>query len=222
MLCVFYMLCYVYFICYVTFELVNSDEYSIISVKIKEIKIDDDENTRYLESVKTFMNELKQAYKTMKCLKRQIRVDFPRELCYINDIKIKNYKQFLKELSHTYLKKEAVMLCTQTSIYPVTLKLFNEFRDEEKHIHLSDFIEENPLTFYFKIFDKKHLSVEIEKRFKIIKIIDGDPHVLRILKVNTIIEINDQDKDVYYSITDITDTMLPTFVENIKQKTRYT
>lgn len=182
--------------------LIDKDDYSIININVKDIIVNKKDNL-YLESVNTFLNDLKKSFKTKKCLVRQIKVDFPREKCYINNIKIKNYKDFLKEIKYTNFLKEAVMICTQSSMYPVTFKLYEEFTDEKKNIHLSDFRDDNPLIFYFKVLDKKHMIVEIEKKFQIIKIKNGDPFPIKTLKVNTTIEIDDKNKDVFYTVSEI-------------------
>jgi hypothetical protein len=182
--------------------LIDKDDYSIINISIKNIIVNKKENI-YLESVNTFLKDLKKSFKTKKCLIRQIKVDFPREKCYINNIQIKNYKDFLKEIKYTNLFKEAALICTQSSMYPVTLKLYEKFTDEKNNIHLSDFRDDNPLIFNFKVIDKKHMIVEFEKKFQIIEIKKGDPFIIKTLKVNTTVEIDDKDKDVFYTVSDI-------------------
>lgn len=182
--------------------LIDKDDYSIINISIKNIIVNKKENI-YLESVNTFLKDLKKSFKTKKCLIRQIKVDFPREKCYINNIQIKNYKDFLKEIKYTNLLKEAALICTQSSMYPVTLKLYEKFTDEKNNIHLSDFRDDNPLIFNFKVIDKKHMIVEFEKKFQIIEIKKGDPFIIKTLKVNTTVEIDDKDKDVFYTVSDI-------------------
>ena len=183
--------------------LMDKDDYSIIVFKVNDVKDDETEDTRYLENVTTFLDDLRGLYKSQD-LTRQINVDFPREVFYVNDIKIKDYSNFLKELGCTNFLEETIMISTQSSMFPVTLKLFEEFRDTKEDIHVSDFMNiNNPLIFKFKIFSKNHLYVNIEKKFRIIKIINGDPHILRLLNVNTIIEIDDKNKDIYYSVVEI-------------------
>ena len=183
--------------------LMDKDDYSIIVFKVNDVKDYETEDTRYLENVTTFLDDLRGLYKSQD-LTRQINVDFPREVFYVNDIKIKDYSNFLKELGCTNFLEETIMISTQSSMFPVTLKLFEEFRDTKEDIHVSDFMNiNNPLIFKFKIFSKNHLYVNIEKKFRIIKIINGDPHILRLLKVNTIIEIDDKNKDIYYSVVEI-------------------
>lgn len=183
--------------------LMDKDDYSIIVFKVNDVKDDETEDTRYLENVTTFLDDLRGLYKSQD-LTRQINVDFPREVFYVNDIKIKDYSNFLKELGCTNFLEETIMISTQSSMFPVTLKLFEEFRDTKEDIHVSDFMNiNNPLIFKFKIFSKNHLYINIEKKFRIIKIINGDPHILRLLKVNTIIEIDDKNKDIYYSVVEI-------------------
>ena len=109
--------------------LLDKDKYSIITINIKEVDIDDDTDNRYVENIETYLNGLRKTYKTKNCLIRQIRVDFPRIVCYINNIKIKNIKEFVREIRHTSFLHEAIMICTQSSAFPITQKLFEEFRD---------------------------------------------------------------------------------------------
>lgn len=183
--------------------LTDCDDYSIIFFKIDDIDNCKNKNIRYLENISTFLDDLRKLYRKHD-LQKQINIDFPREKFYINDIEIKNYEIFLKELSYTNFLEEIKMISTQSSMFPVTLKLFEEFQDKENDIHVADFMNNyNPLIFNFKIFNKNHLHINIEKKFRIIKIINGDPHLLRLLKVNTIIEIDKKQKDIYYSISEI-------------------
>lgn len=184
----------------------DKDEYSIINIKIKDVNIDDDTDNRYLDDTKTYLNDLRKSYKTKSSLTRQIKVDFPRILCYINNIKIKSIKDFIREIRHTSFKNEAAMICTQSSAFPVTLRLIEEFRDEKKNIHVTDYYSKNKLVFHFKIFDKNHIHVNIEKKFAIKQIKNGVPYVLKILKTNTLIELNNNtsdNKDVFYTITEV-------------------
>lgn len=191
--------------------LLDKDEYSIITVKIKEINIYDSIDNHYLEDTEIYINNLRKTYKTKKCLTRQFTVDFPRILCYINNIKIKNIKEFVREIRHTSFLNEAIMICTQSSIFPITQKLFEEFRDIKKDIHVTDYHGSNPLIYNFKIFNKNHISVNIEKKFGIIQVINGNPHILKILKTNTVFEMNKninnskniKKKGVFYTITEI-------------------
>ena len=182
--------------------LIDKDDYSIINVNVKDIIFNKKDNF-YLQSVNTFLNDLKKSFKTTKCLIRQIKVDFPRIQCYINNIKIKNYKYFLKEIKYTNFVTESFMICTQSSIYPITFKLYEKFTDEKNNVHLSDFREDNPIIFYFKVFDKKHITVDIEKKFKVIKIKNGDPFPIKTLKVNTTIEISNKNNDIFYTVSEL-------------------
>lgn len=181
--------------------LIDKDDYSIIIFNINDIT-NNENNKKYLENINTFLDDLRKSY-TNQSLKRQFKVDFPREIFYINNVKINDIITFINEISYTNYVKEVLMISTQSSVFPVTLKLFEIYKNEKDDIHVSDFINDNPLIFKFKIYNKYHLRVNIEKKFKIIKIINGDPYTLRLLQVNTEIEMDNTNKDIYYSIKEI-------------------
>ena len=181
--------------------LMDKDEFSIVNVKIENIY----KKKHYLERVKTFIDGLKDTFKNND-LNRQFEVDFPREKCYVNNILIKNHDDFLREIDFNDNTKETIiLLCTQASAFPITAKLFEKFSDYEKDIHVSDFQDNNPLIFRFKIFDNKQLSVDIEKKFQIITVKDGEPVPLKTIKANTMLKMNtgsqklNQNNKVYYS-----------------------
>lgn len=196
--------------------LMDKDDFSIVNVKIENVW----RKKHYLEQVKTFMDGLKETFKTND-LQHQFKSDFPREKCYVNNVLIKNESDFLQEIDirndgngNNTIKKTIILLCTQASAFPITAKLFEKFSDYENDIHVSDFSEDNPLIFRFKIFDNEHLSVDIEKKFKIITIKEGEPVPLKTIKVNTLLKMkvgsdnvktgnDNENNEVYYSISTI-------------------
>jgi hypothetical protein len=52
----------------------------------------------YLNLVKLFMYNLQHSYKNLNALMRQVKVDYPRIRCYVNNIKIPTYKEFKKRI----------------------------------------------------------------------------------------------------------------------------
>jgi hypothetical protein len=180
--------------------LVDKDDYSILSIEYNNV-IDN----IYLESVNSFMKNLEESFQSEECVKRQISVDFPRIKCYVNKILFKKYEDFILEIKHTCLEKEAILLCTQSTMYPVIVKLFKLFNDEYNDIHLVDFVEKNPLIYKFSIFNE-YITVKIKKKFKVVKIKNGDPIDLQKIQVNTNIKINKDkniNKNIFYSISGI-------------------
>jgi len=183
--------------------LLDKDDFSIINVLFEKTL----KKKHYLESVNMFMNGLNETFK-INNLTHQFKVDFPREKCYVNNILIKNYQEFLEEIEYNNTIKETIiLLCTQASAFPITAKLFEKFSNFEEDIHVSDFQKNNPLIFRFKIFDTRQISVDIEKKFHIITIENGEPVPQRTIRVNTFLTIDPENKDhenndVYYSIAE--------------------
>jgi hypothetical protein len=177
--------------------LLDKDDYSIINF----VNDDDADQHINLGNVQTFMLNLQNSFRNKSLLKRQISVDFPREICLINNVKVKNYQQFIKEFKNTYLLNDAKLICTQSVFYPIFLDLSKKFASDVENIYLSDYGDHsNPIILNFKIFDKNHMVVEILKNFRIIKLIDGDPILIKILKIKMQIEIDIVDHKVKYTI----------------------
>lgn len=176
--------------------LIDKDDFSIINFVVKK---DEPNNDIYLESVKSFISGLKRSYKNKNDIIRQIKVDFPREKCYVNGIEIKTYEEFINEVENTDLFEEAIMICTQTSAFPITEKLFETYQDYENNIHVSDFREDNPLIFHFLIYGKDSMYVTIEKKFRIVKL-KTEVEIIDTLSVKTTLNIGKEDNDVFYSI----------------------
>ena len=97
----------------------------------------------------------------------------------------------------------------------------------KKDVHVTDYYDNNPLICKFKIFNKNYISVNIEKKFGVIQVINGDPHILQILKTNTIFEMNKStnnsenidNKGVFYTVIEIKKN--DTSNNNIKQQHIY-
>jgi hypothetical protein len=178
--------------------LIDKDNYSIINF----VDTNDDTDSHIaLGNVKTFMLNLQNSFRNKALLKRQIAVDFPREICLINNIQVKNYQHFIKEFKNTYLLNDAKLICTQSVFYPIFLDLSKKFANDVENIYLSDYGNcSNPITLNFKIFNKNHMIVDIQKNFRIIKLIDGDPILIKMLKIKMRIEIDIVDHTVYYII----------------------
>ena len=180
--------------------LFDKDNYSIINFVDDEIDTECNQHNN-LGSVKSFMFNLQNSFRNKSLLKRQIMVDFPREICFINNIRVKNYSQFIREFKNTYLLNYAKLICTQSVFYPIFLDLSKKFANDEENIYLSDYHNyTNPININFKIFDKNHMLVIIHKSFRIIKLIDGDVHDLKILNIKMNIEIDIIDHKVTYMI----------------------
>lgn len=178
--------------------LYDKDEYSIINIKINEINEIEKNGMYFQEKAKDYFRGLYKTYKNSEVLERQLSVDFPRVKCYVNGIEVHSKTDFIKELDGSSYEDKAKMICTQTSVYPVSLRLFEEFKNDE--IHVSDFYGKNPLEFKFKFFSKDDMEVNILKKFKIVKILDGNPSTLKILRTST--KINTTSKDVFYTINE--------------------
>jgi hypothetical protein len=138
-----------------------------------------------------------------KCVERQASVDIPRQKCYINNEEVKSYSAFIKNIEYTKLVEEALLLSTQASMFPVTAKLFEQYLDQKAGRHVSDFTENNPITFRFWVLDMSKLKVEISKKFRIIQLDkNSEPHTLKTLIVNIMLEVGEGDNDVTYSVMD--------------------
>ena len=180
--------------------LLDKDDLIIINVNMKEIKLEYDDKKYYLENIKTFLKSLKDTYKTEEILERQFKVDFPRIKCYINDVKISDSKEFYNELKHTIFLRELTMICTQSSAFPITMKLFEHYNDPIHQIHVTG-CNKSPLVFKIKIYNKNHIKIEISKNFNIIQLDDdGDSRLLKNIISTTLVEIDKKNKDVYYKI----------------------
>lgn len=180
--------------------LLDKDDILIVNINTKEIKIEYDNNKYYLENITTFLKGLEDTYKTDELLEKQFKVDFPRIKCYINDVKMNDFKHFYSEIKHTNFLKEITMICTQSSAFPITMKLFEQYQDIEKKIHLTG-CNKTSLLFHIKIYDKNHVKININKNFNVIQIDEeGDPTTLKKITSTTLVEIDKKDKDVYYKI----------------------
>jgi hypothetical protein len=180
--------------------LLDRDDIVIINIKTKEINLEYNNHKYYLENIKTFLEGLKNTYRTDDILKKQFQVDFPRIKCYINDIKIEDFKSFYKEIGHTNFLREITMICTQSSAFPITMKLFKKYQDPEKKIHVTG-CNKSSLIFNIMIYNKNHIKININKDFNIIQLDkNGDSNLLKKIISTTIVEIDKKDKDVYYRI----------------------
>jgi len=177
---------------------VDEDDFNVINITLKD---DSNDEFKYLESVRSFLYGIRQSYPDSECVEKQASVDIPRQLCFINNQEVSSYSEFIKNIGYTDLLKEALLLSTQASMFPVTAKLFEQYHDHEEGVHVSDFTDDNPLTFRFWVLDKSKLKVEISKQFRVIKV---DKHaekkILKTLRVNIVLEVSDTENDVMYSV----------------------
>ena len=181
----------------------DSEGYTIVNFAVRD---DPDTDFKRLESVKTFLKAIESSYRDKKHIEHQAVIDLPREKCYINGEEVKSYSKFVKEIKYTKLLKEAILVCTQASLFPVTEKLFEEYQDAEQGIHVVDYRENNPVIMKFWIHSESHIRAEIQKKFKVVQFRDGEPEVLRTLVTNITLDLEedkgDEIKDVQYSIRD--------------------
>jgi hypothetical protein len=163
-------------------------------------------NIYYLNNVKSFVYDLHNSYNNLNEVMRQIKVDYPRIICYVNNIKIPTYLELIKELKHTNLIYKATLICTQSVFYPIISLLFKEYTNIETDTHFSDYSKDNPVIVNLKIFGKNNMSANVEKNFRIIRLVNGDPCVLSTKKLSIFIEIG-IDKLVSYSVEDVPDSI---------------
>ena len=117
-------------------------------------------------SYNDFIFFLQKSYKKKGSLTRQIRVDFPRLECYIQNTRINTLKDCITKLQNISYKKELFMICTQTSLYPITFFFYQKYTQFDKKIHLSDTKENNKIQIYI---DLHNSTIHIYKIFRIIQ-----------------------------------------------------
>jgi hypothetical protein len=178
----------------------NKDDCVIINFVVKE----DKNEFKHLESVKKFLSDIETSYDTKEGIVRQARIDIPRQQCFINDVEVKTYSDFIKEIEYTKLLKETILLCTQASLFPITFKLFEEYQDPENNIHVVDFTDDNPIIFNFWILGKDQMRVEIRKKFRVMKVDHNKETVLRTLATNIVLELGSEHDTVNYSVMEKT------------------
>ena len=109
---------------------------------------------------------LQDSYKKKGSLTRQIKVDFPRLECYINNTRINTLQNLIQHIQHIPYKKELYSLCTQTSLFPITYICYQIYTNFEKRIHLSD-KKTYPIQIYI---DLQKNTISLYKTFRVIYI----------------------------------------------------
>lgn len=172
----------------------DEDGFNIISIDMK-----DDIDMIYLDSFRSFLSGIRESYPDDKSVIKQADVDIPRQLYYVNDIRVNNYKDLVKKVRHTDFLKQITLVSTQASMFPVIQRLFCKYHDDD--IHVTDFTNNNPLIFRLDIIDKDDVQINISKKFRVIKL---DKHSsvsdLDTLQVIVSLKITKNDSDVLYSV----------------------
>jgi len=184
----------------------DPDDYTVIDVTFRT----EDRTLKPLQSVQSFIDDIRKSYPDEKGLERQALVDIPRQECSVNGIKCESLSAFIKEIGYSQLVKEALALSTQASMFPVMAKLFAEYRKLETQTHVTDFQKNNPLVFKLWSLGQDRLRVEISKKFRIIHLDDeSNPLILKTLQTNITLELGtqlDQENATYSVVETETDT----------------
>ena len=138
--------------------------YDFADISIVTSSIECVENKEY-RTYEDFIDFLKNSYNIKGSLTRQIKVDFPRLECYIDNTRIYTLHELIAKIKYIHYKKELFMICTQTSLFPITYICYQKYTQFDKNIHLSD-----KKTFPIKIFiDLQNNTIYIYKTFRIIQ-----------------------------------------------------
>jgi len=189
--------------------LLDKDNYYIINFinhaeemsNVRDMSTKNDIEPSSCESVYSFMTKLHNSYKNLNQINKQFRVDYPRIVCHVNNIRLKNSYRFLTEFKHTKLLMCAKLLCTQSTFFPIFSILYDKYTQPFDDIHFSDYSDDNHVAVDFKIYSEKKMHVTLKKNFRIIKLIDGDISVLKIISVKIIIMFG-KNKYIRYCISE--------------------
>tara|TARA_B100000530_G_C15912125_1_gene469810 strand:+ start:461 stop:1042 length:582 start_codon:yes stop_codon:yes gene_type:complete len=110
----------------------NNTFVNILSEKNYFIDLNDNMASEYILLIETvkFLNELYNSFKNIDDRFNQFHKDFIRSNIYINNIRIINFKKFLKKFDNSSLNKIS-LICTQaTFAYPYML-LVNSIKDQK-------------------------------------------------------------------------------------------
>lgn len=150
------------------------------------------------ENVTLFMKKLYKSYKNLKQINKQFKLDYPRIICHVNNIRIKNSYRFLTEFKNTQLLLHSKLLCTQSTFFPIFSVLYDKYTQPFNGIHLSDYRDNNYIIINFKIYSEKEMYVTLKKNFRVIKLVDGNINILKIIRIKIIIMIGKKNYISHY------------------------
>lgn len=110
-----------------------------------------------------FLHNLSHSFRTTS-IEKVIQVDYPREICHVNGVRIPQYKDFLEEIGHTCFVEEIKMICNQASLAPFFLRMVELYQDPSQNIYVSS--ASSPLVFSLWIHTPSSVDIEIQKEFQ--------------------------------------------------------
>lgn len=146
-----------------------------------------------------FLHNLSHSFQTTS-IEKVIQVDYPREICHVNGIRIYEYKDFLEEIGHTCFVEEIKMICTQASLAPFFIRMVELYQDPSQNIYVSS--ASSPLIFSIWIHTPSFIEINIQKEFQQVHISD-EKKPLQSLPLSIHITLDTKkDEHIRYTIKD--------------------